>query len=672
MRNLLWITLFALFFACQGKVTTIEADLSVMTDTNGTMVSMQMQTRDGSYEEQKLPAMKVSNAFVFAGPDGQALVTFTDKQGFVEPANMALGFPANWSDFSSIGFTLSNPNDFPIEAEFNVYGARNRMPYPLDLQAGESHTGEMDLRELPMTARAMNIYTPLSIFISAKAEQDTFLLAVERIWLTKTSGIRSLAIVDEIGQRKHASWDGKLKGSAYLDESLDAEHSFLDNIADNPDLDKYGGWLQGPAFQPTGFFYVAEDNDRWWLVTPEGTAFWSLGVTGVRTKDPAADVTIVKGREYLFDTLPPSTGRYAPAWVGDSLFSFYSWNILRKYNDKSAWMTMAIKRLRKWGMNTIGNWSEVDLLDDKNKMVYTYNFRTGRGHDYLIRNQFSDVFHPGWEQFLDSLMQETAAMQDDPWLLGYFVDNEASWQRTQLLQNDLADIPLRFEWERLLKQTYGSIDEVNHAWDTSYASWGDIRNMNIDQQQMEGALLQDYIRLETLYAEKYFSTIKATLKKHDPNHMYLGCRFTRQIKPEHIVRTAGQYMDVMSVNAYSLYPDRDDFTQWYDWGQRPILIGEHHLPLRSERQFPPKYQAFSEEERIEYYPQYVHKWAEMPFSVGCHWYQFVDQHLTGRSTDGENQTVGLVDITDRPHDHMVKAIRMASETMYQIHARRAE
>ena len=668
MRNFFWITLGALLFACQGKETTLKADLSVMADTTGTMVTMAMQTRRGAIEEMKLPAMKMTNAFVVIDSGDKALITFTDKQGIVEPANVALGFPPDWSDYSTIGFTLRNPNDFAISTEFNIYGARNRMPYPVDLQAGESHTGEMDLRELPMTARSMNIYTPLSIFISAQAEQDTFLLVVEGIWLTKSSGKRSLAIVDEIGQRKHAEWDGKLSGAAQLGESLETEHNFLDAIVDNPDLDKYGGWLKGPKFQPTGFFYVAQDNSRWWLVTPEGNAFWSLGVTGVRTKDPAADVTIVKGREYLFDTLPPSTGRYAPAWVDERLFSFYSWNILRKYDDKSEWMAKAIKRLRKWGMNTIGNWSEVDLLDDYNRMVYTYNFRTARGHDYVIHNQFSDVFHPGWELFLDSLMQKAAALRYDNYLLGYFVDNEATWQQTQLLQNDLHDIPLRFEWERLLKQSYESLDEINQAWNTSYASWDEIRNMNSDQLKMEGNLLQDYIKLETLYAEKYFGTIKTILKKHDPNHLYLGCRFTRQIKPEHIVRTAGRYVDVMSVNAYSLYPDREDFTQWYTWGQRPILIGEHHLPLHSERQFPPKYRAFSEEERLEYYPQYVHKWAELPFSVGCHWYQFVDQHLTGRSTDGENQTVGLVDITDRPHEHMVKAIRKASETMYQVHA----
>jgi len=668
MKYFAWIILVVLLNSCYNEETIVEANLSVLTDTIGTMVSMNLETHDGSFKETSFPTMKSNNAMAITGTEGEAFVTFTDKEGFVEPSTVAMGFPADWSDYNTIGFTLHNPNNHPVSIEFNVYGARNRMPYPFDLQPNQSYTGKMNLRELPMTARNLNIYTPLSVFISAKAEQDTFLLVVKRIWLNRSPGKRSMAIVDEIGQRKHAQWEGKLKGAAYLSDSMEEEHNFLNTISDNTDLDQYGGWLKGPVFQPTGFFYVAKEDGRWWLVTPEGTAFWSLGVTGVRAKDPAADVTIVKGREYLFDTLPPSQGRYAQAWVNDSLFSFYSWNILRKYDSKSDWMAMAIKRLRKWGMNTIGNWSEIDLLDERNKMVYTYNFHSGRGHDYNIGKGFSDVFHPGWEEFLDTLMLKASAMKDDPYLLGYFVDNERPWHNTQLLQNNLHDIPLRYEWEKLLRQTYKSLDKINQAWNTSFATWGEIRNINSDQEQMEGTLLQDYIRLETLYAQKYFSTIKTTLKKHDPNHLYLGCRFTRQIKPLHIVRTAGKYVDVMSINAYSLYPDRDDFTEWYTWGQRPILIGEHHLPLRSERQFPPKYQAFSKEERIEFYPQYVHKWAELPFSVGCHWYQFVDQHLTGRSIDGENQTVGLVDITDRPHDHMVKAIRMASEKMYQIHA----
>ena len=57
----------------------------------------------------------------------------------------------------------------------------------------------------------------------------------------------------------------------------------------------------------------------------------------------------------------------------------------------------------------------------------------------------------------------------------------------------------------------------------------------------------------------------------------------------------------------------------------------------------------------------------MPFSLGCHWYQFNDQHLTGRLSNGENQVIGLVDITDQPHPELTEAIGICSKKIYQWH-----
>jgi agarase len=106
---------------------------------------------------------------------------------------------------------------------------------------------------------------------------------------------------------------------------------------------------------------------------------------------------------------------------------------------------------------------------------------------------------------------------------------------------------------------------------------------------------------------------------------------------------------------------------WYDRVGRPILIGEHHLPLTSERHLPPHWPRFTHAERNKYYKAYVRNWAKMPFSVGCHWYQFADQHITGRASDGENQTIGLVDIVDQPYQPLVNAIHTSAKNIYEWH-----
>ena len=45
-------------------------------------------------------------------------------------------------------------------------------------------------------------------------------------------------------------------------------------------LSQYGGWKK-KKFNRTGFFHAFKDYERWWLVDPEGYAFFSLGVNSV-------------------------------------------------------------------------------------------------------------------------------------------------------------------------------------------------------------------------------------------------------------------------------------------------------------------------------------------------------------------------------------------------------
>jgi agarase len=124
---------------------------------------------------------------------------------------------------------------------------------------------------------------------------------------------------------------------------------------------------------------------------------------------------------------------------------------------------------------------------------------------------------------------------------------------------------------------------------------------------------------------------------------------------------------VITVNVYAYAPVREDMEAWHEATGRPILIGEHHVALKSERQYPLRWQVFTEKERYDYYLNYARTWAEMPYSLGCHWYQFADQHLTGRASNGENQIIGFVDITDQPYPQMTKASRNISASMYAWH-----
>jgi len=50
------------------------------------------------------------------------------------------------------------------------------------------------------------------------------------------------------------------------------------------DVDAYGGWL-GLTGKATGFFHIEQLGGRWWLVTPEGHAFFMLQIGWTKKED---------------------------------------------------------------------------------------------------------------------------------------------------------------------------------------------------------------------------------------------------------------------------------------------------------------------------------------------------------------------------------------------------
>jgi len=59
--------------------------------------------------------------------------------------------------------------------------------------------------------------------------------------------------------------------------------SAQDSKPDALELDRYGGW-PGLTFSATGYFHIAQTDERFWLVTPEGNAFLSYVINHIEPK----------------------------------------------------------------------------------------------------------------------------------------------------------------------------------------------------------------------------------------------------------------------------------------------------------------------------------------------------------------------------------------------------
>ncbi|MFP4509862.1 MAG: hypothetical protein ACLFNQ_07000 [Spirochaetaceae bacterium] len=623
-------------------------------------------------------------------PSGAALIVDAIVPGAsLSVTPRALGLPESWKGALNLIFDVEVPNDRePLALSCGVACVRSRISEVCELDSGVRTRVGVGVFELPLATGLAEPDRPEAIELvlqwnggatSRRLRIHSVMLEIAGAEDTSNRGAAVEPCVDRYGQRRFASWSGKVTNDADLHAARDedaAQQLVYGADATScplslfPGRNKYGGFADVEGFEASGFFRVEQDEAGvWWFVDPLGQPFWSQGVTGVRTNRG----TPVVGREHLYQELPERTGRYRHAYVDlqdgfhQPVLSFYRWNALRTHGTLDAWADATIDRLASWGINTLGNWSE-EIVNRRQRIPSVASIRSVGEHTPRI-GRFPDVFEPSWSETLEQRIREQAREnRNNPWLLGYFVDNELPWGRMNLLDAP-KDAAVRKEWVNVVRDLMGDLAGVNGHWHTSFERWEDVASMETNELAGVGPTGDEArSELEKRFAEKYFLDVSTLIAKHDPNHLYLGCRFVRKLPPRYVVEAAGRSAALLTVNCYALFPERELFHTWHDWsGGRPILIGEHHLSRLCERGFPPLFPAFTAVEREQYYALYVQQWASQPWSIGCHWFQYSDQALTGRDRDGENQIIGLVDITDRPYPEMERAVLAQAMSLYEAH-----
>jgi hypothetical protein len=316
-------------------------------------------------------------------------------------------------------------------------------------------------------------------------------------------------------------------------------------------------------------------------------------------------------------------------------------------------------RLRSWGFNTIGAWSNGELCMDR-KTPYVVSIGSSCRK---IDGGFPDVFDPAFAASLRQRMQaEVGRSASDPWCLGYFVDNEIpftwdDWGLGLAALRSPADQPAKIAFVADLRAAYrNDIGRLNRAWRTQYASWDALLATRTPPDRRHAQ--DDLEAFGRKVAEIYFSTCRAAVKAAAPEGLYLGCRFEDRSPAARAA--AARYCDIVSINHYA----RDAATLSLDGIDAPIIIGEFHFGALDRGNFHATgLPTSSQAERAASFAAYVTTALKNRQVVGCHWFQYRDQPAAGRF-DGENANIGFIDICDTPYPEMVGAARAVSERMY--------
>ena len=486
-------------------------------------------------------------------------------------------------------------------------------------------------------------------------------------------------MIDAFGQYIHKDWPGKLHTAADFAARKKAEAEDLSSHPGPRDWDQYGGWKSGPQLAASGRFRVEKREGKWWLVDPEGRLFWSHGIDCVRMENS----TPTTDREHWFAALPAKSdplrrfyghGSWAPHgyYQGKSYetFNFTGANLWRKFGDD--WNRVSAAevhvRLRSWGMNTIGNWSDASVIMLR-KTPYVATIHVG-GREIEgsqgYWGKFSDPFDASFgESARKGMAAERNRAVGDRWCLGYFLGNELSWgDETSLALAALtspADQPAKKAFLADLQAKYGEIERLNAAWGTRHASWASLAEGRTapDAKKAHDDLAAFYTRT----AEQFFRICRDAVKEADPQGLYLGCRFAWA--NDLAVRASGKYCDVVSFNRYQRTLADLRLPEGVD---RPVIIGEFHFGALDRGMFHTGLvPTASQQERASAYQEYVRSALKNPLLVGTHWFQYGDQATTGRG-DGENYQIGFVDICDTPYPETIQACREVGYGLYPCRA----
>jgi hypothetical protein len=621
-----------------------------------------------------------------------------------------------------------------------------------------SSAGELDRRQV------------VSVSVSMDQPQVAQSILLERFGVQDGEAVTQAVygnLVDAYGQSTRAKWPEKVASDEQLKSAAAKEQQQLKTWLaerEKSSLDKFGGLNRGPAFKASGFFRTEKRDGRWYLVTPEGHPFYSLGVNTV-----AANVnqTYIAGREWMFESLPKAEEPLASHFgEGDNRggngvdqgrgysfgrwYDFYGANLQRLYGDPCAlgsdtkagvaaaakadaveaavekaaeqpvapsraesgiaeaaktdavdataaktaepapvepckvafdekrWASHTLDRLQAWGFNTVGNWSAPSLAN-ADRVPYTLPLSIvgdyasiSTGSDWW--GGMPDPFDPRFAMATERAVAIAARdHRDDPWLIGYYADNELAWAgpgddpkaRYALAYGTLkmtTDVPAKRAFLKQLRDKYRNQAGLSKAWGIDLPAWELMEDPGFvpplpsaEHPEIEA----DFKYFQKVFADTYFKTISDSLKWHAPNQLLLGGRFA--ISTPEAVDSCAQYCDVLSFNMYTLQPqDGYDFAKLRSL-DKPVLITEFNFGSTDRGPFwGGVTQLAKEEDRGPAYANFLKQALSEPSVVGVHWFQYLDQPVTGRLLDGENGHFGLVGITDLPFQGFVDSVRKSN------------
>lgn len=273
-----------------------------------------------------------------------------------------------------------------------------------------------------------------------------------------------------------------------------------------------------------GYFTTVRQNDRWWLVTPKGERFFSIGLNHI----------------------DPATMRYPEnidIWRGK-----YGSSTLRWIRESVA------PHLQSWGFNTVGwvqeatagSWQHSRSFTPDEyaalEMPYCHLLPFTESHQWEQNVGHYDFLSSEWEAWCDYVVRsQVVDLSEEKNLIGYFYSDCPTWVH----------------------------DAKPNRWR------GPIFDPDLLKTETGRAELYKL-------ASTYYRTTHDAIRRYDPHHLILGDRYEANAAlPMEVVNAALPYIDVVSFQDFV-----DPVTHLGDWYRKtgmPLLLADAaHLHWQRE------------------------------------------------------------------------------------------
>jgi hypothetical protein len=429
-------------------------------------------------------------------------------------------------------------------------------------------------------------------------------------------------------------------------------------------LDRFGG-LKSVRFDASGYFRI-EKSDRWWFVTPEGSAFLSFGLNHPNEDYITQDYNVEFWKE-----------KFGVEDVSDPVF-------------RAGFVKKVMSDLARFGMNSLGTHSLKPRFG-KLTVPYVQALFFVKTPYWMkpTKDKFVDVFAPAFEQQCNRIVQRVIApRKNDPYLLGYtFTDcpiltdgdakaqGQVPWGRAhadlptwpRVLRNLGQDSSGKQVYVELMRDRYSNIEAFNSVYASNVSSFNDLLGSENWSDVFWSAEIDDTADNRAFLLkimDQYYTVACAAIRRVDPNHLIFGDILNGQTgTPDEIVSLVSKYTDLVAYQTYSQYDEhRSILDRWSRLSGKPLYHADTSFCVPYE-QMPAPIGAVSADQESR--AQSFYECASRSFSrtdvIGWNWCGWMDMWAKWKS---DRQHTGLQDPFGRYHHPMPDTMKRFGEELY--------